>query len=99
MSVTRQDDALPDLARILSREISVAVTVAGRKLPMSQLLDLRGGSLIEFDKPAHHPVDLQVNGLTIATGVAVRVGERSGLRVTRVADLPTVIRSLAGGAA
>ena len=38
-----------------------------------------------------------VNNKTIGIGVAVKVGENFGLRITRIGDLKQVIQSLGGG--
>lgn len=66
--------------------VAMAVTAElGRaQLSVSELLNLRPGSVIELDRAAGSPVDVLVNGTLIARGEVVVVDEEFGVRLTEV---------------
>ena len=98
MPVLTPNPAPPgDVSRLLKLQVPVIVTLAERRLPVSELLRLAVGSVIEFDKPSDEPLALQVNNKTVAAGVAVKVGEKFGLRLTQVGDTRSLIQTLGGG--
>jgi flagellar motor switch protein FliN/FliY len=66
--------------------IPVIARLAERGMRVRVLRGLTTGSILEFDKPIEHEVDLLANNKCIALGTAVKVGENFGLRITRVAD-------------
>lgn len=86
-----------ELDRILRLEVPVIVKLAERKLPMSEVMRLGVGAIIEFVKSSEEPLELLVNNKTVAVGETVKVGENFGLRITQIGDLKQVIRSLGEG--
>lgn len=70
----------------LLRDVILRVTVELGRVQMSvkDVLNLGAGSIIELDKLAGEPVDILVNGMTIALGEVVVVDEKFGVRVTKV---------------
>jgi flagellar motor switch protein FliN/FliY len=66
--------------------VAMAVTAElGRtQLSVSELLNLRPGSVVELDRAAGSPVDVLVNGTLIARGEVVVVDEEFGVRLTEV---------------
>ena len=74
---------LPPYTRSLLRiKVPVRVTLATTKLPLSQIVELAPGSIVQFDKACDEPLALSVGNREIAVGDAVKVGEKFGLRVT-----------------
>jgi len=69
---------LPTLAEILSKLKSDFVTQFGN-------LDLSTGSIVELDKLAGEPVEIQVNGHFLAKGEVVVIDENFGVRITEIA--------------
>jgi flagellar motor switch protein FliN/FliY len=74
------------IRRILKLPVCVAVRLAERTLPVRAVMKLAPGTLLEFDRPVDQDLDLMVHQRAIGNGVAVKVGERFGLRVTRIGD-------------
>jgi flagellar motor switch protein FliN/FliY len=73
---------LPQYTRSLLRiQLPVVVTLARKAQPLGRILELAPGSIIQFDKSCEEMLDLEVGGLSIATGEAVKVGDKFGLRV------------------
>jgi len=76
-------EQLPAYARSLLRiQVPVMVTLAEKRQPLSRILNLGPGSIIQFDKSCEEPLLLEVAGRPIAQGEAVKVGEKFGLRIT-----------------
>lgn len=85
----------PDpISRILHLEVPVIVKLAECQMPVSRVVGLSAGAIIEFEKPADAPLDLMINNKCIGIGQAVKVGENFGLRITHIGTLEEKIRAL-----
>ncbi len=82
------------LARVLRLRVPVIVQLAQRRMPIASIRDLSVGAIIEFDKAVEEPLDLLISNHRIGHGIAVRVGERFGLRIGGIATKADRIRSL-----
>ncbi|HEV3415267.1 MAG TPA: FliM/FliN family flagellar motor C-terminal domain-containing protein [Pirellulales bacterium] len=67
---------------LLHIQVPVVVTLAAKKQPVGQIVELGPGSIIHFDKSCEDMLDLSVGGHRIAQGEAVKVGDKFGLRIT-----------------
>lgn len=88
-----------EIERILKIEVPVIVRLAQCQMPMSRILGLTPGAIVEFDKPSDAELDLMINNKCIGQGQAVKVGENFGLRITRIGNLKEKIRALGSGTA
>lgn len=86
-----------ELDRIMRLQVPVIVKLAERRLPMSEVLRLGTGAIIEFFKSSDEPLELLINNKAIGLGETVKVGENFGLRITQIGDVRTVIRSMGSG--
>jgi len=84
----------PALGRILKLQVPVIVRLAENRMPLSEILSLSTGAIIEFNKPFDSELDLMVNNRTIGQGRAVKVGENFGLRITRIGSIQDRIQAL-----
>ena len=66
-------------------DVAVHVVIAERAVPLSEILEIRPGALIELRKRHDAPLDLHVNGAFVGHGRAVDVGERFGLLLEEMA--------------
>ncbi len=66
---------------LLNVKVPVSVTLAAKKQQLKQIVDLAPGTLIQFSKSCDDTLELCVGDQCIARGVAVKVGEKFGLRV------------------
>jgi flagellar motor switch protein FliN/FliY len=64
-------------------------------MPISELLSLGPGSVVELNKLAGEPVDLLVNNRVIARGEVVVVDENFGVRITLLLSPEERLKSLA----
>lgn len=67
---------------LLKIGLPVAATLAATRQPISRIVELGPGSILQFDKSCDQPITLFVNNQPVAEGEAVKVGEKFGLRIT-----------------
>ena len=73
-----------NLNLILDIPLRVTVELGRTKMPVSELLNLTQGSVIELAKLAGEPMEVLVNDKLIARGEAVVVNEKFGVRLTDI---------------
>lgn len=79
---------------ILDVPLDISVVLGRTKKNIKEILNLSTGSLIELDKLAEEPVEVLVNGKTIAKGEVVVVDENFGVRITSIISNNERIKSL-----
>lgn len=87
----RGDD---DLDRILNIRMDAVVIVARKEMSVNELLKLKHGSVIEFEKSVKEPLTLELNGKPVALGATVKIVERFGLQVTEVVPVDAKIKAM-----
>ncbi|MBK7404200.1 MAG: FliM/FliN family flagellar motor switch protein [Phycisphaerales bacterium] len=80
---------------ILKLEVPVIVCLGERQLTLREVLALVPGSIIEIPKPADDELDLMINDRRIGVGIAVKVGENFGLRITAVGPAEKIAEAIA----
>lgn len=83
-----------DFQRILSIEVPVIVQLAHRRLKLSEVMRLSTGAIIEFTKSADDDLDLLANNKTIGKGLAVKVGENFGVKISAMGTAQETIQKL-----
>ena len=70
---------------MLNVGLDVQIVLGRARMPISQLLSLSRGSVIELDKKIGEPVDVMINDRLVARGDLVKVGEnRIGVTLTEI---------------
>jgi flagellar motor switch protein FliN/FliY len=67
-------------------KVRLTVEVGRTQITIQDLLKLNEGSVVELDRMAGDPLDIQINGTTIAKGEVVVIGERFGIRFGDIVD-------------
>ena len=76
---------LPPYTRSLLRiRVPVVVTLAEKRQPLGKIVELSPGAIIQFEKSCEEMLDLSVGNRAIASGEAVKVGDKFGLRITAI---------------
>lgn len=83
-----------NLQMIMDIPLKVTVELGRSKMPVSNLLGLASGSVIELAKLAGEPMEVFVNGKMIARGEAVVVNEKFGVRLTDIISTKERVESL-----
>lgn len=79
-----QDDG-QSIKAMLNVGLDVQIVLGRARMPISQLLALSRGSVIELDKKIGEPVDVMINDRLVARGDLVKVGEnRIGVTLTEI---------------
>tara|TARA_R110002050_G_scaffold58218_1_gene130936 strand:- start:507 stop:755 length:249 start_codon:yes stop_codon:yes gene_type:complete len=76
------DESTLDL--VLDVKVKVTVQLGSCQLPMSEVLALAAGAVVQLDHRAHEPVGLYVNEKLIAYGEVVVVEESFGIKITEL---------------
>ena len=71
------------LERVGSISIPVSVRLCQRRITLGEFAALGPGSFIPFQTTCDKPLELRIDGSTIAVGEAVRCGSQLGLRLNR----------------
>jgi flagellar motor switch protein FliN/FliY len=67
---------------LLRIEVPVCVTLASQRKSIQDITELTPGAIIKFDKTCDEPLHLVVGDRAIATGEAVKVGDKFGIRIS-----------------
>jgi len=92
-AASTHDDS-DDLQRILQIRVPIIILLAEKTMQTSEILQLNPGTLIEFDKSVDEKLDLMINNKRVGGGVAVKVGENFGLRVTHICPIDKTIKAM-----
>lgn len=69
---------------LLDMELPLTVRFGSARMPLSDILTLTAGSVIELDRASENAVELLVNGKVVARGAAVTVQGNYGVRIFEV---------------
>lgn len=83
-----------ELERLGQVTLELTVEVGRTRMTLGQALALGPGSVITLDRLADQPVDLLVNGKTVARGEVVVIDDVFGLRVTQIVPSGAVIKAV-----
>ncbi len=88
-TLSRADGGSPrfgeaNLKLVMDVELSVSLRFGTCKMPLSDVLELTSGSIVELDRRVEDSVELVLGGKVIARGEAVVIDGNYGLRVTEV---------------
>ena len=84
--VNDQNPTPRDLEAVHGIPVMMSVVVGRATMPVSQLLKLGRGAVIELDRKLGEPVDILVNNRLIARGELVMVDEHNlGISMTEIA--------------
>ena len=72
-----------NIERILDINLELTVKIGDIKMTLRDVLDLHPGAILEIEKNADSPLDLQVGSKILASGEVVTVGENLGLRINK----------------
>ncbi len=79
---------------LLKVPVSLAIEVGRTQIPLSELIDIEEGTVLELDRLLDEPIDILVNGALIAHGVVVLANEKFGLQITDIISLEERAKSL-----
>ncbi|WP_375176150.1 flagellar motor switch protein FliN [Pseudooceanicola sp.] len=75
MTGSRKDDTGYNIDAMLNVGLNVEIVLGKTRMPISSLLKLSRGSIIELDKKIGEPVDVVINDRLVARGDLVKMAE------------------------
>ncbi len=72
------------LEHLFDVKVRVSVMLGDTKLPIETIVKLGPGSVITLDRQSTDPVDIILNGKSVAKGDVVTIGDSYGIRITSV---------------
>ena len=91
---TKERGSSENLRVLENIEVKLTVEVGSTEIKIRDLLRLNEGSVVELDRLAGDPLDILANGVKIAKGEVVMVGERFGIRFTEVTNPENRVQKL-----
>ena len=85
-NMTSDSAGIENLKVLENIEVKLTVEVGSTEMKIRDLLKLNEGSVVELERLAGDPLDILANGVKIARGEVVMVGERFGIRFTEVTN-------------
>ncbi len=76
------------LSQLMSVKFEVEAVLGRKNLPIGEILKLGSGSVVEFDRTISEPVDLVVQGVTVARGEVVVVEDSFAIRIKEIISPP-----------
>jgi flagellar motor switch protein FliN/FliY len=71
---------------LLDIDLELSVELGTTSIQVRDVLNMGPGSIVELDKLAGEPVDILINGKSIAKGEVVVVDDHFGVRVTEISS-------------
>ena len=93
-STTSNNAGIENLKVLENIEVKLTVEVGSTEMKIKDLLKLNEGSVVELERLAGDPLDILANGVNIARGEVVMVGERFGIRFTEVTNPENRVKKL-----
>ncbi|MDG1982354.1 MAG: flagellar motor switch protein FliN [Alphaproteobacteria bacterium] len=93
-SKTSNNAGIENLKVLENIEVKLTVEVGSTEMKIKDLLKLNEGSVVELERLAGDPLDILANGVNIARGEVVMVGERFGIRFTEVTNPENRVKKL-----
>ena len=76
-----------NLETVYDIPVQISVILGRTSMPVSQLLRLGRGSVVELDRKIGEPIDIYVNSRLVAKGEVVIVEDRIGITLTEIVSL------------
>lgn len=85
-----------NLDLLMDIELNARVRIGSKQMLLKDVVKLSEGTIIDLDKSVDEPMEILVNGKTIAKGIVVVVGGNFGIKITHVGTKEDRIKSLGG---
>ena len=91
-STSRKTDTTTAAGRSLAArmiddvEVEIEAFVGAARMSVADLGALKAQSVVELDAPLNQAVELRLNGIVIAQGELVAVGDKFGVRLSEIAE-------------
>lgn len=95
-SFTTIETSKDNLNLLMDIELNARVRIGSKQMLLKDVVKLSEGTIIDLDKNVDEPMEILVNGKTVAKGIVVVVGGNFGIKITHVGTKEDRIKSLGG---
>lgn len=85
-----------DLERMFDVKVSVEVVLGSTRMPLSNILELHPGAVVELNKLAGEAVDITANGRVIAKAEVVVVDGNFGVKILEIVGTEQKLKAMQG---
>lgn len=93
---THKEIPSDNLNLLMDIDLTARVRIGSKQMLLKDIVKLSEGTIIDLDKNVDQPMEILVNGKTIAKGIVVVVGGNFGIKITHVGTKEERIKSLGG---
>jgi flagellar motor switch protein FliN/FliY len=76
-----------DEGLIAGVEVTLEARLGSAKMTIAELMELKAGDCLPLDAELNRDVELRLNGVTVARGELVAVGDNFGVRIVEIARI------------
>jgi flagellar motor switch protein FliN/FliY len=88
------DESTKRLDLLMDITLPVAIELGRTQLPIKNILGLKRGAVVEFERLASEPVDMLINGRKMAEGEVVVIEKHFAIRITSLVEADERVRGL-----
>ena len=92
--LAQNDSLIPDLGVLSRVKVTLTVDVGQTQITLRDLIRLSEGSVLELDRLAGDPLEVLANGVPIAKGEVVVVGEKFGVRLGEIVEARRRVKNI-----
>ncbi len=85
-----------NLNLLMDIDLNARVRIGSKQMLLKDIVKLSEGTIIDLDKSVDEPMEILVNGKTVAKGIVVVVGGNFGIKITHIGTKEDRIKSLGG---
>ena len=82
----------PNLDMLKHVSVSLEVKIGQASVSVAELFKLHAGSVLVLDRDVDEPVEILLNGKTVAAGYLAVSGDQLGVRITEIKNTETELR-------
>lgn len=94
LEASPSDDKERKLDILMDLTLPISIELGRTNMLIRDILDLKRGQVVEFEKLASEPVDILVNGKKMAEGEVVVIEKHFGIRITHLVETSERIKGL-----
>jgi flagellar motor switch protein FliN/FliY len=83
-SIKKDDETIRPIEAVYDVPVTVSAILGSAKMPVSDLLKLTRGSIVELERKIGDPIDIYVNNRLVAKGEIVSVDDKLAITMTEV---------------
>ena len=80
-------ESINAIEAISHAEMELEVLVGSTREKISSIVNLKEGDILELDKYLEEPLDISINGVTIASGESMIINDKIAVRLSKIKSM------------